>query len=486
MKKVFILLVFTVLHFSSLSFAEAQINEKWLQDYEAMKKFMAEGYANFEWARNDKKIDLVALDKKTKEELSKAASDQEARQVLEKFLKTFRDGHLILREVKETSSQNSSNEPQSFAKDAPADKVCSALGYRIRSNRFSLPFEQAPNFRLVSTAKDHFPAGILTLENGKSYGVLRIGLFASDGYFGNCTDSWEEFRAKLTEPCKDGCINEFNRMTDNRLSAKLTAQIKVLQKQKIDSLIVDIGGNGGGSNWVEAAARILSPKPLRSTSSGFIRHPHWVKILEDRLKDVSEDLTRKDLNSKQKGYLKTAKARLEQFIKEAKSPCDRTNFWTGENVKKNCTLLNTTQATATGIFDYLPAKKIANLKSKSILFTPADYEYEESVFKGNLIVLVDSKTASAAENFVSLMQLNKSAKVIGEMTFGAGCGYVNGGTKYFLPNSKLQLRMPDCVRYRADGVNEVSGVEPDVVFWETSDDKPKRLEKLLSNLSKGH
>ncbi|HSK72677.1 MAG TPA: S41 family peptidase, partial [Pyrinomonadaceae bacterium] len=315
-KKVIILLTLTILHFCSAHFANAQTNEKWLQDYEAMKKFMAEGYANLEWARNDKKIDLVALDKKTKEELSKAASDQESRQILENFLKTFRDGHLNLREVKETSSQNTS-EPQPFAPDAPGDKVCSALGYRIRFNRFSIPFDQAPNFKLVSTDKDYFPAGIFTLENGKSYGVLKIGLFSSDGYFGNCTASWEEFRAKITEPCKGVCIYEFHRATDNRLSAKLTEQIKNLQEQKIDNLIVDIGGNGGGSNWVEAAARILSPKPLRSTSSGFIRHPHYVKILENRLKDVSEDLTRKDLNARQKGYLKTAKERLEQLIKEA-------------------------------------------------------------------------------------------------------------------------------------------------------------------------
>lgn len=480
MKKVIILLFLTILHFCSAHFANAQTNEKWLQDYEAMKKFMAEAYANLEWARNDKKIDLVALDKKTKEELSKAASDQEARQVLENFLKTFRDGHLNLREVKETSAQNTS-EPQSFALDAPGDKVCSALGYRIRFNKFSIPFEQAPNFKLVSSSKDNFPAGIFTLENGKSYGVLKIGLFSSDGYFNNCTASWEEFRTKLTESCTNECINKFHRATDNRLSAKLAEQIKILQEQKIDNLIVDIGGNGGGSNWVEAAARILSPKTLRSTSSGFIRHPHYVKILENRLKDVSEDLARKDLNAKQKGYLKTAKERLEQLVKEAKSPCDRSNFWTGENVKPGCTLLNQTPS---GIFDYLPSKEIANLRSKSILFMPSEFEFEESVFKGNLIALVDGKTASAAEHFASLMQLNKSATVIGETTLGAGCGYVNGGTKYFLPNSKLQLRMPDCVRYRADGKNEVSGVKPDIVLWEVADDKPKRLEKLLVHLAK--
>lgn len=485
MKKVIILLALTILHFCSAHFANAQTSEKWLQDYEAVKKFMAEAYANLEWARNDKKIDLVALDKKTKEELSKAASDQEARQILEKFLETFKDGHLKLREVKEVPSSNG-NEPQSFAPDAPADKVCSELGFRVRLHRFSLPFDQAPNFKLVSTNKDNFPAGIFTLENGKSYGVLKIGLFSSDGFFGNCTAAWEEFRVKLAEPCKNGCLWQFRRAADNRLSAKLTEQVKALQEQKVDYLIVDIGGNGGGSNWVEAAARILSPKPLRSTNSGFIRHPHYVKILENRLKDVTEDLARKDLSAKQKGYLKTAKERLEQFIREAKSPCDRSNFWTGENVKKDCTLLNTSSSMTTGIFDYLPAKEINDLRSKSILFTPSEYQFEESVFNGKVIVLVDRSTASAAEHFASLMQLNKSAKVIGETTLGAGCGYVNGGTKYFLPNSKLQLLMPDCVRYRADGVNEVSGVEPDVVLWEASDDKPKRLEKLLANLSKGN
>ena len=482
MKKLIIFLVLITFPFCLFQPADAQTNEKWMQDYEAMKKFMAEGYANLDWAKEGKKIDLVALDKKTKDELSKAGSDKEARKALENFLKAFHDGHLALREVKEAPSENNENESQSFAPDAPAEKVCSELGYKIRINIFSLPFLEAPNFKLISTSKDYFHAGVFTLANGKKYGVLRIGLFSGDSNFGNCVESWKEFSAKLDAPCDDECLERFYYATDNRFSAKLTEQVKALQAENIDYLIIDIGGNGGGSNWVESAARILSPKPLRSTHFGFIRHPHWVGILEDRLKTVSEDIARKDLTAQQIKYLKTAKERLEQLIKEAKSPCDRSNFWTANNTK-GCTLLNKTPSMATGIFDYLPAKEIANLKSKNILFTPSEYEYEESVFKRNLIVLVDRKTASAAEHFASLMQLNKAAKVVGEQTLGAGCGYVNGGTKYFLPNSKLQLFMPDCVRYRADGVNEVEGVVPDVNLWQENDDKQKRLEKLLLNLS---
>lgn len=483
MKKFVIVLILLILNLCQFQIANAQTNEKWLQDYEAMKKFMAEAYANLEWARNGKKIDLVALDKKTTQELMKTTSDGESRKILERFLETFQDGHLTLREAKNTTNQNN-NEPQSFAPDAPANKVCSELGYKFKFHRFSLPFDKAPNFKLISTNQNYFPAGIFTLENGKSYGVLNIGLFSADGFVGNCQASWEEFRAKLNAPCKAECLERFYKATDNRLSAKLTEQIKVLQAQKIDYLIVDIGGNGGGRNWVEAVARIISPKPLPSTLAGFIRHPHWVAILQEMLSDVLDDLARKDLTANQTGYLESAQERLKKLIAEAKTPCDKSYFWTSNVDKKDCTLLNTTPTFTSGIFESIPANEISNLKSRDTLFKISGFEYEESAFKGNLIVLVDRNTASAAENFASLMQFGKSGAVVGEKTFGAGCGYVNGGTKYFLPNSKLQLRMPDCVRFRADGANEVEGIEPDVSLWEEKDDKGKKLEKLLVHLSK--
>jgi hypothetical protein len=481
MKKAIILLVLII--FSVSVQAQPQTpSEKWLQDYEAMKKYMAEAYSNFEWAR--KKIDLVALDKKTTEDLKKASSEAEAQQAVINFLKAFKDGHLSVRSVKPSSSTPNQTETSAFAPDAPSDKVCSALGYKLKMHKFSLPFEAAPNFRPVSTNKDFFPAGIFTLENGKSFAVLNIGLFSTDGFLGNCTQAWEEFRARLTAPCDEKCQERFNAATEIRLTNKLIEQIKALQAQKPDYLIVDIGGNGGGSNWVEVAARVISPKPLRRLARGFIRHPHWIPILEGDLKIVQEDLARKDLTAKQKSYLKTAKELFEKYIREAKSPCDRMFFWTTNEERAGCTLLNTTPIYSGGIFDNLPANEIANLKSKDVLIKSDAYEYEKHVFKGNLIVLVDRKTASAAELFASSVQASKSGAVVGEKTLGAGCGYVNGGTQYFLPVSKLQFRMPDCVRYRADGVNEVEGIEPDVSLWEAEDEKPKKLEKLLAHLSK--
>jgi hypothetical protein len=60
-----------------------------------------------------------------------------------------------------------------------------------------------------------------------------------------------------------------------------------------------------------------------------------------------------------------------------------------------------------------------------------------------------------------VLQDNRAAIVMGEPA-GAGCGHTNGGTPTTLANSKATLEVPDCARLRADGSNEVMGIQPDV------------------------
>ncbi|MCI0390615.1 MAG: S41 family peptidase [Acidobacteria bacterium] len=110
------------------------------------------------------------------------------------------------------------------------------------------------------------------------------------------------------------------------------------------------------------------------------------------------------------------------------------------------------------------------------------YEYQEGVYKGRLFVLVDRGTASAAEYFAAILRDNGSATIVGEKTLGSGCGYTNGGLRLALPNSGLHVQMPDCVRYRQDGGNEVEGVTPDLKAWEKDDSRAARLGKLLRAL----
>jgi C-terminal processing protease CtpA/Prc len=95
-------------------------------------------------------------------------------------------------------------------------------------------------------------------------------------------------------------------------------------------------------------------------------------------------------------------------------------------------------------------------------------------------VLVDQETWSAAEEFAALLQDNKAAVVIGSRTGGAGCGHTNGGTPTTLTNSGAVLELPDCVRVRADGSNEVRGIIPDVPVALRADDGRALRAKLVS------
>jgi C-terminal processing protease CtpA/Prc len=95
------------------------------------------------------------------------------------------------------------------------------------------------------------------------------------------------------------------------------------------------------------------------------------------------------------------------------------------------------------------------------------------------MVLVDQETWSAAEEFAAILQDNRAAIVVGARTGGAGCGHTYGGTPTRLRNSGAILEVPDCVRFRADGSNEVRGIMPDVlVGWRHSDGLAYRASLL--------
>jgi|CXWL01.1.fsa_nt_gi C-terminal processing protease CtpA/Prc len=72
------------------------------------------------------------------------------------------------------------------------------------------------------------------------------------------------------------------------------------------------------------------------------------------------------------------------------------------------------------------------------------------------------RLARLSEEFVVALRDAGAARVVGERTYGAGCGYTNGGIGFTLPHSGLEVAMPDCARIRNGGENEVSGVTPDM------------------------
>jgi C-terminal processing protease CtpA/Prc len=136
-----------------------------------------------------------------------------------------------------------------------------------------------------------------------------------------------------------------------------------------------------------------------------------------------------------------------------------------------------------GILPYAQPGSFASLESKTTLFHPLSYTYTESSARLPLYVAVDGDTWSAAEYFAAILQDNKAATILGEVTGGAGCGYTNGGIPTALKNSHATVKMPDCVRLRKDGSNEVSGITPDVLVpWSKHDSAYLRAEKMYHSL----
>jgi hypothetical protein len=100
---------------------------------------------------------------------------------------------------------------------------------------------------------------------------------------------------------------------------------------------------------------------------------------------------------------------------------------------------------------------------------------------GPLAILADRDTASAAEEFITWLRDNKRAKMGGEKTFGAGCGYLDGGNVFAFKAANIHLMMPNCSRFTRDGTNEIEGQAPDVAIdWATL--KPTDVEAALSSL----
>ena len=471
-----LLILFSLLLLISKNYGQ-QTSEKWLQDYEFIKLSLIEGYSNLDWIKKEGEIDIVSLDKKTKEALSKASSKNEVKTILDNFLSAFNDGHL---ELFQNNNYLITENTEKFNSKTTAKDLCSYIGNsNVSTKEFSLPFEKLTSFKLISKNSDPFTIGLFKLENGKQFAVLRISIFSPDFYTQSCEEIWEIYRNSISDTCGDNCLNNFSIKLANSLLEKLNQQLEILQKNKFEALIVDIGDNGGGTNWVDAIARTLTSKPLYASKFALVKHPKSVEIFESNLKEINLDLENKNLNKKEKQFLTSAKKNLEKLITQAKNNCNNSTFWTSNESLQTCMMTTSAPFFASGLFPYLNKNEIKNLNSKFVLFSPSLYNYKESSYKGKLVVLINRNTASAAEYFAALLKDNNAAEILGEKTYGAGGGFVDGGVEYILPNTKFILKIPNCTRYRADGSNEFIGVESDVPVWNKTDDNAKKLDKLL-------
>lgn len=438
-------------------FAETPVLQKqafdpalWQEDFSQLLVAMSEHYANLEWAINGRHMNLAKLRKTTQIELNHTHSDAEARVILNKFVDAFGDGHLEIEWPKNAVIASQSDK---------GEDLCQRLGYSTVDNHPGLAFSTLPQFITVGGENASlFPGGLLTLSGQQKIGIIRIGLFAETGYPIACEQVVQRLKLAQNTRCDEDCQDTIQLDVANYLTAALSSRAKSLRKHGANGLLIDITDNGGGTNWVEAAARTFSPIPLRSSRYAFVKSEHWTRELEDRLTDVESDISNR---RGPRDILNLVRLRLEQAIKQSKQRCDRRPAWRDETI--HCSQLVDGLLYTSGVLPYAKPGSYTGLASRTVLFHPLRYNYTESGNRLPLYVAVDRNTWSAAEEFAEILQDNHAATIVGDITGGAGCGYTNGGIPTMLKNSKVEVKMPDCVRIRDDGTNAVNGIMPDIL-----------------------
>jgi len=444
----------------------------WVADLDALVVAISSHYANLDYAISARQMDLAALRTRTEARLRAAKSDEQAKRAFRSFLRAFGDGHLS---IDWTASEPAA---KTAAPAAPTGPLCARLGYEA-GDPGGVDFARVTStFTPIQDGDSaDIPGGVLVLPGGHRLGVLRIALFSGEPHPRLCEEARTALGLADDAICDDECANRLADEVSNRLTAALERRAKSLASAHVEAVLVDITGNGGGSDWVDAAVRVVTPVKLEQRATGAVRHEHWVKDLGDRLHDLKSDLAE---HGDLPGHpIASAIDVLQAEIDEVKTPCDKSAIWQPGQAKPSCSQL----VRVLPVIPYAKPGELAARPTRDLLFGPSRFAYHEGVNVLPLAVLVDGNTASAAEDFVELLQDHHAATIVGAPTVGAGCGYTNGGIPTVLPNSGARVRMPDCARFRADGSNAVAGVTPDVVLPLLDRDSPyQRAKKVIAGL----
>ena len=361
--------------------------QAWLDDYARTKHDMAQGYANLDWMVAHRGLDLVALDRKTTDAISNAHSRVRAFIALREFVHAFGDPHLRMRvgERPVRVATRSESDVAIAPQDPPAGADCASAGYEEGDHAFVPPFASMPGWKPMQGGD--FPAGLLG-DNG----VLRIAQLGENQYLGACN---VVHRNGIGE-------RELQLAVRAHQQAALRTTIATLQARGAKRLVIDVTGNGGGSEWVSEVIALFTDRTL-----------------------------------------------VREGARVVDPACDRSTVWRGDT----------------------PACDVFGSKGEraTIVGTGA--------WRGPMVVLADANTASAAEDLVAWLQQNRVATIAGQRTMGAGCGYVDGGTVTHLAQVPVDVWMPNCARFLADGSNEVEGLKPDV---ELSLSDANAMGRLLS------
>ena len=220
----------------------------WLADYARLKHDMAQGYANLDWIVEKRGVDLPTLDRKTTAALQNAHSRVRAFLALRGFIRGFDDPHFRMKPGERPAATPVSASPSAQDEeqvDVPAGADCAAAGYEEGDHALRFPFAQMAGWTALRGGD--FPSGLVG-----DLGVLRIAQFGEDRYLAAC-------KAVFKPGIGDRALQLAVRARQQVLLRETLAE---LQAKGARRLLVDVSGNGGGSEWVSEVIALMTDRPL--------------------------------------------------------------------------------------------------------------------------------------------------------------------------------------------------------------------------------
>jgi len=212
--------------------------EAWKSDYARLKTGMAQGYANLDWQVDHRGLDLVALDKDTSNRLDGAYSHVQAYLAIKDFVAEFRDPHLRLAFGKAPDAARAV--PVESNAEGQTGPTASCGNYEAEDLATSLAYPSIDGWRQVES--NNFPAGLIG-----DTGFVRVAEFGEGKYRSACEES-------VKPGMDERALQLATRATLNR---ELKATLAALKTAGAKRLVIDVTGNGGGSEWSTEMAALF-------------------------------------------------------------------------------------------------------------------------------------------------------------------------------------------------------------------------------------
>lgn len=431
----------------------------WRGDYAILKKGLERSYANLAWFASPRGgIDLPDLDHRTTAALAAARNDKQAKAVLTAFLKAIPDAHLQLIDPRTAADLAAQDGPDHSLVGDRSSGPCDAydLAEGLKTD-FSLPFDQAGARRLPKGGSP-FATGLYDSPDGRRIGLVRIPSFEMRQYPDLCRGA----AAQLQRSPENRGV-DFDDYVEAGFLQFLSQTLEDLRHRGAQAVLVDVGGNPGGGDSGQIAAGLFAAAPLRSNPIWMVAGPPAAHLLDHQLnvlraaRDRARDpRSRRDLEA----AMAVVAGRKAAIPARA---CDMSWVWRQQRpwAPRGCSNLLQAGFLA-GPAAQADWRAYPERTTSVALYAPAALGGMQGRWTGPVYVLVDERTASAAEMFGAILQDNRAGKLVGRHSLGAGCG--NQGPYRFiaLPRTGASVRVSDCVLIRADGSDEVAGLEPDL------------------------